>query len=281
MTASERYHSGLGDRTMDISTLFDALLEHLPDAVGFKDAQGRYVRVNKTLASWYGLDDPQKAVGKSDADFFPPEFTRANADVEREILETGAPRLNVEEKLVGLDGRVHWMSTSRFPLPGGGVLVFFQDVGALQHAKDEVRRAETLYRSLVDNLPQNFFRKDHAGRVVYANKQYCLTLGKATKELLGKTDFDLFPEKLARKYREDDARVMQTGVPLDVVEAHQPPGKGIIYVRVVKTPVYDAERKAVGVQGIFWEVARAKAEAAPSAKKKVPAKRKARAKAKR
>lgn len=258
---------------MDIATLFDALLEHLPDAVGFKDAQGRYLRVNKTLAGWYGLDDPRKAVGKSDADFFPPEFARANAETEREILKSGAPRLNVEEKLVGRDGRVHRTSTSRFPLPGGGILLLLQDTGALQHAKDEVRRAETLYRSLVDNLPQNLFHKDHAGRVVYANKQYCLTLGKPSKELLGKTDFDLFPEKLARKYREDDARVMQTGVALDVVEAHQPPGKGIIYVRVIKTPMYDAERKAVGVQGIFWEVARAKAGPAPAAKKKTPAKK--------
>lgn len=268
---------------MDIAALFDALLEHLPDAVGFKDAQGRYLRINPTLAAWYGLDDPQKAVGKSDADFFPPEFARANAEIEREILETGVPRLNVEEKLVGLDGKVHWTSTSRFPLPNrGGILALFEDVAPLQHAKDEVRRAETLYRSLVDHLPQNFFRKDHAGRVVYANKQYLLTLGKSTKDILGKTDFDLFPEKLARKYREDDARVMQTGVPLDVVEAHQPPGKGIIYVRVIKTPVYDAERKAVGVQGIFWEVARAKAGPAPAAaRKKAPAKRKARAKAKR
>jgi two-component system, sensor histidine kinase and response regulator len=259
---------------MDIRALFDALLEHLPDGVGFKDAQGRYLRVNKTLAAWYGLDDPAKAVGKTDADFFPPEFARANAEMERDILQSGAPRLNVEEKLVGRDGRVHWASTSRFPI-ADGILLFLEDVSALQHAKDEVRRAETLYRSLVDNLPQNFFRKDHAGRVVYANKQYCLTLGKPQKDLLGKTDFDLFPEKLARKYREDDARVMQTGVALDVVEAHQPPGKGVIYVRVIKTPVYDAERKAVGVQGIFWEVARSKAAPTPMPKAKPKPKKKA------
>lgn len=263
--------------------LLQVLLEHLPDAVGFKDAQGRYVRINRTLADWYGLKDPADAAGKTDADFFPPEFAKANAETERDILRSGEPRLNVEEKLVGPDRRVHWTSTTRGPLRDAsgqvvGTFAIQRDISALSQARDEVRRADTLYRALVDSLPQNFFQKDHAGRVIFANRQYCLTLGKSLKDLLGKTDFDLFPEKLARKYREDDARVMQTGVPLDVVEAHQPPGKGIIYVRVVKTPVYDAERKAVGVQGVFWEVRGSQAPEPSKKKPKAKSKPKARRK---
>lgn len=263
---------------MNDDALLQVLLDHLPDAVGFKDTQGRYLRVNRALADWYGLKNPAEAVGKSDADFFPPEFAKANAETERDILRSGEPLLNVEEKLVGPDRHVHWTSTSRGPLRDAsgeivGTFAILRDISALSRARDEVRRADTLYRSLVDNLPQNFFQKDHAGRVIFANRQYCATLGKPLKDLLGKTDFDLFPEKLARKYREDDARVMQTGVPLDVVEAHQPPGKGIIYVRVVKTPVYDAERKAVGVQGVFWEIRGS--QAAPPPKKKARAKAKA------
>lgn len=260
---------------MDEADLFRTLLDHLPDGVGFKDAQGRYVRVNKILASWYGLDDPAKAVGKTDADVFPPEFAKAEAATERELLNGGEPLVNVESKLVGPDRHVRWTSATRGALKDAsgkiaGTFMILRDMDALVQARDEVRRAEGLYRSLVDNLPQNFFRKDHAGRVVFANRQYCLSTGKPLKDLLGKTDFDLFPEKLARKYREDDARVMQTGVPLDVVEAHQPPGKGVIYVRVVKTPVYDAERKAVGVQGVFWEIAHQKASPAPKKKAAKP-----------
>lgn len=268
---------------MTDSELLQTLLENLPDAVGFKDAQGRYLRVNRALASWFGLDDPAKAVGKSDADFFPPEFARTLAAADREILASGEPRLNVEEKLVGPDRRVHWTSSSRVPLDGGQtLLLLFRDMSGVAQAREEVIRAESLYRSLVENLPQNFFRKDHQGRVVFANRQYCLTLGKSQKELLGKTDFDLFPEKLARKYREDDTRVMQTGVPLDVVEAHQPPGQGVIYVRVIKTPVYDAERKAVGVQGIFWQVAHQSGDTKKVSKKKpTPKTKKAPAKKKR
>jgi PAS domain S-box-containing protein len=239
--------------------LLHILLEQLPEAIYFKDTEGRFVRINRTLASWYGLREPGEAVGKTDADFFTPELAKSSHAAEQEILKTGFPSVDVEEKLVWPDGRVVHVAATRLPLRDAsgsiiGTLGIFRDLRPHLQALKEVRRAEGLYRSLVDSLPQNFFRKDLQGRVVFANRQYCATLGKTSKELLGKTDLDLFPEKLARKYREDDAHVLQTGVALDVIEAHKPPGKGVIYVRVVKTPVYDSDQRAVGIQGIFWEV---------------------------
>jgi PAS domain S-box-containing protein len=254
--------------------LLHILLEQLPDAVYFKDTKSRFIRINRTLASWYGLKDPADAVGKTDADIFSAELARSSDEAEQEIMKTGVPRVDVEESLVWPDGRVIYTSTTRIPLRDAsgsviGTFGLFRDIGPHLTARKEIRRAEGLYRSLVDNLPQNFFRKDLEGRVVFANRQYCATIGKSLKELLGKTDYDLFPEKLARKYLEDDARVLQTGVALDVVEAHKPPGKGIIYVRVVKTPVYDSDQRAVGVQGIFWEVPTQKSE--PEKKAKRPA----------
>ena len=247
------------------------LLEQLPDAIYFKDTESRYIRINRTLATWYGLKTPEEAVGKTDASFFSPEFARTSDEAEQEILKTGIPRVDVEEKLVWPDGRLIYTSTTRLPLRDSsgavlGTFGIFRDIGPNLQAKKEIRRANALYSSLVDNLPQNFFRKDIEGRVTFANREYCRTIGKTLKDLIGKTDFDLFPEHLARKYREDDARVLQTGQALDVVEAHKPPGKDPIFVRVVKTPVYDSEQRAVGVQGIFWEVP-GKSPAAPAKKK--------------
>jgi two-component system, sensor histidine kinase and response regulator len=255
--------------------LLHILMEQLPDAVYFKDAASKFIRINRTLASWYGLKSPDDAVGKSDADFFSPEFAKSSVEAELEIMKTGLPAADVEEKLVWPDGRVTYTSTTRLPLrdPSGtvvGTLGIFRDIGPHLQAKKEIRRYAGLYNSLVDNLPQNYFRKDLEGRCTFANRAYLIKMGKTLKDIIGKTDYDFFPEHLARKYREDDARVLQTGKTLDVVEAHKPPGKGIIYVRVVKSPVYDSEQRAVGVQGVFWEVPAAeaaKAKPAAAAKK--------------
>jgi len=259
-----------GPAALSDADLLHILMEQLPEAVYFKDIQGRFIRINRSLAAWYGLQDPAEAVGKSDDDFFSPGFAKSSHEAEQEILNSGVPQVDLEEKLVWPDGRVLYTSTTRLPLRNAagsviGTLGILRDISPQLQARQEIRRAEGLYRSLVDNLPQNFFRKDLHGRIVFANRQYCATLKKTLKELLGKTDLDLFPENLARKYREDDARVLQTGVPLDVIEAHKPPGRDILYVRVVKTPVYDSDQRAVGVQGIFWEVPSAQSSA-PEAK---------------
>ena len=258
--------------TFSDADLLHVLLEQLPDAMYFKDTGNKFIKVNRTLASWYGLKDPGEAVGKTEADFFSPEFAKASAQAEEEILKTGLPHVDVEEKVVWPSGRVTWTSTTRLPLRDTsgrtiGTFGILRDIGPHLVARKEIRNAEALYRSLVDSLPQNFFRKDLEGRLIFANRQYCKTVARPLKELLGKSDFDLFPVNLAKKYVEDDKRVLQTGVPFDTVEAHKPPGKGTIFVRVVKIPVYDSEQRAVGVQGIFWEVPQEKKAASGKVRK--------------
>jgi PAS domain-containing protein len=52
--------------------------------------------------------------------------------------------------------------------------------------------------------PQNIIRKDTEGKFTFANQNFCNAIGKTSEEILGKTDFDLFPSHLAAKYQEDD-----------------------------------------------------------------------------
>src|SRR5204863_841213 len=62
------------------------------------------------------------------------------------------------------------------------------------------------------------------------------------------------PEELALKYNGDDLRVMDTLENLDITEEHQTGSGERLFVHVVKTPLYDALGRVVGVQGIFWDV---------------------------
>ncbi len=135
----------------------------------------------------------------------------------------------------------------------GGMIVC-RDYTERQHIEVALRDSEALYQSLVQSLPQNIFRKDRGGRVTFANQHYCETLKMPLDQLLGKTDYDLFPAELADKYREDDRKVLDEGRILETVEAHHLLQGGTIYVQVVKTPVYDSQGNIAGIQGIFWDV---------------------------
>src|SRR5688572_29388630 len=126
-----------------------------------------------------------------------------------------------------------------------------------------LKHSEAFYHSLVEAIPQNIFRKDLRGRFTFPNSNFCRTLNKQPSEIIGKTDFDLFPPELAAKYQQDDRRLLEKGTPFRAIEQHRDAAGNTLYVQVVKSPLFDAHRAVSGIQGIFWdETERYKAEEA-------------------
>ena len=123
-----------------------------------------------------------------------------------------------------------------------------------QRIEEKLRTSEVFYQTLVETLPQNILRKDAEGRFTFANQKFCQSINRTPGEVVGKTDFDLFPRDLAAKYHRDDLRVMATQQHLDTVEAHHTAKGEKTFVHVIKTPLYDLAGKVIGVQGIFWDV---------------------------
>ena len=88
--------------------LMAILMDTLPDAVYFKDTASRFIRVNPATARKSGMSVPAQMVGKTDKDFFTGEHAdKALAD-EREIIRTGEPIVNLEEKETWPDGSETW-----------------------------------------------------------------------------------------------------------------------------------------------------------------------------
>jgi AraC-like DNA-binding protein len=72
------------------------------------------------------------------------------------------------------------------------------------------------FRLLFENLPGTlFFAKDRESRLMLGNPAFLRRCGLHSEEdLLGFSDDELFPPRLAAKYRADDQTVMATGKPL-------------------------------------------------------------------
>ncbi len=97
------------------NSLLQILLDNMPDQIYFKDAQSRFIRNSRSQARALGLSDPAEAVGKSDFDFFP--HAQLSFEKEQEIMRSGKPLVDEEERVVWPDGRETWVSTTKVPLP--------------------------------------------------------------------------------------------------------------------------------------------------------------------
>jgi two-component system, NtrC family, sensor kinase len=131
----------------------------------------------------------------------------------------------------------------------------YQTIAAQRSQAEQARlQTEVFYHSLVETIPQMILCKDLDGRFTFANDKFCAELGTTLENVKGKTDFDFFPKELAEKYRRDDKKVLDSGQVLDVVEQHVTPKGDKLYVQVMKTPLCGPDGKAIGIQGIFWDV---------------------------
>ena len=119
---TERVQQLVDRRTAELDYerfLLETLLEYSPDYIYFKDRDSRFLRISRALASYFGLDDPAAAVGKSDIDFFDAERAEQYLADEQQIMTTGQPIVDKEEKGAWPDGRVAYLSTTKVPLRNG------------------------------------------------------------------------------------------------------------------------------------------------------------------
>jgi two-component system cell cycle sensor histidine kinase/response regulator CckA len=75
----------------------------------------------------------------------------------------------------------------------------------------ELARANRYLDEIIDSIADPLFVKDRLYRWVLVNRAMCDFLGHSRGELLGRSDFDLFPESEARVFRAFDELVLETG----------------------------------------------------------------------
>ncbi len=118
----------------------------------------------------------------------------------------------------------------------------------------EFDHSRATYESLVNTLPLSLVVKDLQGRRVYANQRYLQTRGIALEDLIGKRDSELFPPSIAKQYIDDDQYVIDSGESLHSVEETVDQQGSTRWIERIKSPVFDQDKRIVGVQLLFWDV---------------------------
>ena len=238
---------------------YRSIYENAVEGIFQTSPEGQYISANRALARIYGYDSPE-------------DLTSSVRDISRMLyVEAGRREEFVrtmqqhdvvnafESPIYRKGGEVIWISENvRAVRDQRGRLLYYEgtveDITGRKRAEMQLSQSEALYHSLVDAIQQAIFRKDLNERFTFGNQRFCDTLGKPLSEILGKTDFDLFPAELATKYQKDDNFVLTTGKHFETIEAYQPTEGETRYVQVLKTPLRDLTGQIIGLQGLFWDI---------------------------
>lgn len=125
--------------------VMDTIMNNSQDTFYFKDKQSRIIVSNKAHSILWGEENPKKVVGKTDFDYFPEEFSRDALAREQEIMRTGKSELGIIEKLIKPDGKIIWLSASKYPLYDGELNIIgtwgtSRDITTLKETELELAR---------------------------------------------------------------------------------------------------------------------------------------------
>jgi diguanylate cyclase (GGDEF)-like protein/PAS domain S-box-containing protein len=151
--------------------LLETLMDNSPDSIYFKDRDSRFALINRYAAERFGVGDPALAVGRTDFDYFTDEHAAQAFRDEQEILRTGLPLVNVEEKETKPDGGILWVSTTKLPLRDNegnivGTFGISRDITQRKEFEDQLERqafydrlTELPNRALFMNRLQHLFQR--------------------------------------------------------------------------------------------------------------------------
>ncbi len=112
----------------------------------------------------------------------------------------------------------------------------------------------TLYTAILDSIPDIAWLKDEQGEFLSVNEPFGRACGFKPKDLIGKTDLDIWPKELAESYRADDLEVMSSKKRKYVQEKLSDKEGKTRWIEIIKTPVFDGKGKVVGTVGIARDI---------------------------
>ena len=155
-------------------------------------------------------------------------------------------------ELKRLDGR--WYMAQEVRSPSGYIIGTRIEITELKNATDALTQRELYLRATLDNLPFLFWLKDEQSRFLAVNKAFSDACGLARPEdVVGKTDFDLWPLALAEKYRADDLEVISS-LHEKQVEGQMQASYGTTWVETYKKPVVASDGTVMGTVGFSRDI---------------------------
>ena len=117
----------------------------------------------------------------------------------------------------------------------------------------KVKESEAEMQAIIDNAPAVIYVKNADGRYQLVNNAFEKFSGLGKKDIVGKTDHELFPAEIADQFRENDQNVMRVGHAIQSDE-RAPHTNGIHDYLSTKFPLRNEKNETYAICGISTDI---------------------------
>jgi PAS domain S-box-containing protein len=128
-----------------------------------------------------------------------------------------------------------------------------QRVQERKRAEEALRASQRRLQDIVDNSTALIYLKDPDGRYLLVNRRFEEIVHGRRDELVGKTDYDVFPAAVADAFRANDALALRTERAIEVEELH-PLDDGLHTYLSIKAPLRDESGQPYAVCAISTDI---------------------------
>lgn len=195
-------------RLAETNQLLQDVLNTVPSRIFWKDKNSIYRGCNKQFALDAGMDSPDELVGLSDDKLSWKDQAELYRIDDREVMNSGIPKINYEESQPTPSGDLNWLNTSKVPLRdlnGNiiGILGTYEDITEKKLSEKALKESEERYKSLFNNNHSVMLLIDpENGEIVDVNPAACNYYGWSRTELLNKKITEINTLSIEEIYQE-------------------------------------------------------------------------------
>jgi PAS domain S-box-containing protein len=132
------------------------------------------------------------------------------------------------------------------------------DITTHKRAEQTAHESQLRQKAILNNIPDIAWLKSKECTYIAVNEAFSKACGLKPQEVIGLTDFDVWPPDLAEKYREDDNRVIECGTRKRVEEAIVLKDDREMWADTIQTPIFSDNGEVIGIAGIARDITRQK-----------------------
>jgi len=233
-----------------------AMIEMVPDMVFVVDPDERILHLNTMAARSLG-GTVEQLTGRKQASLFPPALAQRHSNVIQQVFRTGEGVQTESQQ--ELRTRSTWIDSRLVPIKAAdgrvaAVMGLIRDVSDRVNTRESLAVREAFLRAMLDNFPFMVWLKDMDSRFLAVNRAFVRDCGRAhEREVIGLTDFDLYPKELAQRYVDDDRSVIESKRQKDVEEPVVIQGT-TCWCETFKAPILDQNGKVLGTTGFARDI---------------------------